>query len=77
MKAEEERKKKEEIRLNGGVAPVSTKDGSSGSMVKLIMVNIMFFLVIAGGIMFISGGNFAPFDWFSKQAEGAVREEGL
>ena len=49
MRAEEEEKKKEEEKNNGG------KKTQTGSMTKLILVNIIFFMVVASGIMFVSG----------------------
>lgn len=53
MKEEEERKKEEEQRLNPG----KQLQTSSGGMTKLILINLAFFLVVAGGIMFASGSS--------------------
>lgn len=54
MKAEEEIKRKEEERLNEG------KPKKSG-MTKLIFANLVFFIVVVGGIM-IASGNYQIFN---------------
>ena len=69
MKEEEERKKEEEQRLNPG----KQLQTGSGGMTKLVLINLAFFLVVAGGIMFASGSSL--FDFFGSLAYFAAKKK--
>ena len=71
-KAEEERKKKEEEKMNPGKQQTS----GSGSMTKLVLINLVFFVVVAGGIMMASGHSIFDFLGLSFFAAKS-KEEGL
>ena len=70
MKEEEKQKKEETDRLNGGEKTRST------SLTKLVLINVVFFLVVAGGIMFASGHSVFDLLGYTYWAAKS-KEEGL